>query len=184
MADSKTFFPGLLHPLSMMRRVCGLPSLEFQEIESQELPEPYRRLLDHGGDMTSRLENAYRSSIRVNRLRSSNDGKNYFREVILETSDSPPRAVEYGAIEIQLSHLPDVAKEEVIAGEKPLGGILNDGRIPYVCSLRGFFKIIPDSSILEAFAMEKALELFGRSNRIETRTGDTIALIVEVLPPA
>ena len=184
MAAPKITFPGLLHPLSMIRRARGLPGLGFQEIESQELPEPYKQLLAHEGDMTSRLENAYRSSIRVNMLRSSNDGKNYFREVILQTSDSPPRAVEYGAIEIQLSLLPDFAKEEVIVGKKPLGGILNEGRIPYACELRGFFKIMPDASILEAFAMETSLELFGRSNRIETRSGDPIALIVEVLPPA
>ena len=184
MATPKVTFPGLLHPLSMMRRARDLPGLEFQEIESQELPEPYKELLAHEGDMTSRLENAYRSSIRVNMLRSSNDGKNYYREVILQTSDSPSRAVEYGAIEIQLSHLPDFAKEEVIVGEKPLGGILNEGRIPYGCELRGFFKISPDSSIKEAFAMETPVELFGRSNRIKARSGDTIAMIVEILPPS
>ena len=184
MADPKITFPGLLHPLSMMRRARGLPRLEFKEIESNELPQPYRQLLAHEGDMTSRLENAYRSSIRVNRLRSSNDGKNYFREVILETTDSPSRAVEYGAIEIQLSNLPDLAKEAVIGGEKPLGGILNEGRIPYGCELRGFFKVIPDESIQKAFAMETPVELFGRSNRIKARSGDTIAMIVEILPPA
>ena len=61
---SKDNLPGLLHPLSMMRRAHGLPSLDFKEIESQELPEPYKQLLAHEGDMTSRLENAYRSSIR------------------------------------------------------------------------------------------------------------------------
>jgi chorismate-pyruvate lyase len=184
MADPKITFPGLLHPLSMMRRARGLPRLEFKEIESHELPQPYRQLLAHEGDMTSRLENAYRSSIRVNRLRSSNDGKNYFREVILETTDSPSRAVEYGAIEIQLSQLPNLAQQAVTAGEKPLGGILNEGRIPYACELRGFFKIMPDASILEVFGMEVPVELLGRSNRIKTGSGETIALIVEVLPPA
>ena len=79
MADPKIIFPSLLHPLSMMRRARGLPSLEFKEIESHELPQPYRQLLAHEGDMTSRLENAYRSSIRVNRLSSSNDGKKLFQ---------------------------------------------------------------------------------------------------------
>ena len=184
MTESEKTFPGLLHPLSFMRRAQGMASLKFEEIASQELPEPYKQLLAHEGDMTSRLENAFRSSIRVNRIRSSSDGKNYFREVILETSDSPPRAVEYGAIEIQLSQLPDIAKQAVLAGEKPLGGILNEGRIPYACSLRGFFKIMPDHSMLEALAIEKPVELFGRSNCIQTSSGETIALIVEVLPPA
>ena len=132
--------------------------------------------------MTSRLESAYRASIRVRRLRSSNDGKNYFREVILETFETSPRPVEYGAIEIQLAQLPESAREIVVAGEIPLGAILNQGRIPYVCPSRGFFQIIPDQSILEALGIKESTPLFGRSNRIETRTGDTIAQIVEILP--
>jgi hypothetical protein len=32
--------------------------------------------------------------------------------------------------------------------------------------------------------METPVELFGRSNRIKARSGDTIAMIVEILPPA
>ena len=66
MAEPEKKFPGLLHPLSMMRRTRGLPNLEYQVIESTDLPEPYRQLLAHEGDMTSRLESAYRASIRVN----------------------------------------------------------------------------------------------------------------------
>ena len=63
MAEPEKKFPGLLHPLSMMRRTRGLPNLEYQVIESTDLPEPYRQLLAHEGDMTSRLESAYRASI-------------------------------------------------------------------------------------------------------------------------
>lgn len=183
MVEEEKINPGLLYPLSMMRRARGLPSLEFQKIEPNLLPEPYHQLLVHEGDMTSRLENYFRLSIRVRKLRSSNDGKNYFREVILETNETNPRPVEYGAIEIQFSQLPEVAREVVIAGEMPLGSILNKGRIPYVCSLRGFFKIEADQSIKEAFSIDKSESLFGRSNRIVTPRGDVIAQIVEILPP-
>lgn len=182
MAEPEKIFPGLLHPLSMMRRARGLAALKHQIFQPQDLPQPYRQLLAHEGDMTSRLESAYRMSIKVRRLHSSNDGKNYFREVILETFETSPRPVEYGAIEIQLAQLPEPAREAVIAGETPLGGILNQGRIPYVCSPRGFFQIIPDESIQKAFLMKEATPLFGRSNCIETRSGETIAQIVEILP--
>ena len=58
------------------------------------------------------------------------------------------------------------------------------GRIPYSCALRGFFKISPDESIQEFFGVPDTTVLFGRSNRIETRAGETIAQIVEILPPA
>ena len=184
MADIRKTFPGLLHPLSMMRRARGMPALQYHEIEPGELPEPFRQLLAHEGDMTSRLENYYRSTIGVQIIRSSNDGKNYFREVLLQTNEPTPRSIEYGAIEIQLGQLPDLAKEAVVAGNKPLGGILNMGRIPYSCSLRGFFKISPDEFIQELFGVQDSTALFGRSNRIESRAGETIAQIVEILPPA
>jgi len=184
MADIRKTFPGLLHPLSMMRRARGMPALQHHEIDPGELPEPFRQLLAHEGDMTSRLENYYRSTIGVQIIRSSNDGKNYFREVLLRTNEPNPRSIEYGAIEIQLSQLSEPAKDAVIAGEIPLGGILNAGRIAYACSLRGFVKITPDDSIKELFALENTASLFGRSNRIVTRTGETIAQIVEILPPA
>lgn len=184
MAANEKTFPGLLHPLSLMRRARRFPGLLHQEIDPSDLPDPYRQLLAHDGDMTSRLENHYKSSIRVKIIRSSNDGKNYFREVLLQTDEPNPRSIEYGAIEIQLAELSEPAKDAVIAGEKPLGGILNLGRIPYSCSLRGFFKITPDDAIKELFVMQNTVPLYGRSNRIETRTGETIAQIVEILPPA
>ena len=61
--------------------------------------------------------------------------------------------MEYGAIEIQLSHLPDAAKEVVIAVEKPL---MESKRSKNSLCLRAswFFKIIPDESIVEAFALK------------------------------
>jgi len=183
MAEPEKITPGLLYPLSMMRRTRGLPRLDYQVIEAQELPGPYRQLLAHEGDMTSRLESTYRLSIRVRKLHSSNDGKNYFREVILETFETQPRPVEYGAIEIQLAQLPETARQLIIAGEVPLGAVLNNGRIPYTCSLRGFFKVIPDDSIKDAFARDLPGTLYGRSNRIERGAGQTIAQIVEILPP-
>ena len=43
-------------------------------------------LLVHEGDMPSCLEGFHESAIKVRRLRSSNDGKNYFREVVLENA--------------------------------------------------------------------------------------------------
>jgi len=183
MAESPQEYPGLLHPLSMMRRARGFLKLDFKKIEPDQVPQPYLQLLVHEGDMTSRLEAFYQESVRVRRLRSSNDGKGYYREVILETDRNPSKPVEYGAIEIQLSLLPENAREAVVEGKMPLGTILNQGGIAYSCSLRGFFQIAPDDSIREAFSLDLPDILYGRSNRIENRMCEAIAQIVEILPP-
>lgn len=175
--------PGLLYPLSLMRHARGLPGLDHEVVEAEGLPQPCRQLLFHEGDMTTRLENFFRASVRVRVLRSSNDGKVYFREVVLETDQQPARPVEYGAIEIQLKNLPEFARDAVIEGKMPLGAILNQGRIPYSCSLRGFLQVRPDESMRSAFGVDLPQRLFGRSNRIDDHSGDPIAHIVEILPP-
>ena len=56
MAEPEKIYPGLLHPLSMMRRARGLPGLEYEVLEPSALPQPYKQMLVHRGDMTSRLK--------------------------------------------------------------------------------------------------------------------------------
>ncbi len=118
----------ILYPLSMFRMTREIPSLSFEVIEGSEIPDPYRDLLFHDGDMTSRLEHFHGGAIYVDKLHSSSDGRAYFREVTLRREkDSCP--VEYGAIEISLSALPTDAAELVLEAKRPLGGILNHYRI-------------------------------------------------------
>ncbi|MBP52322.1 MAG: hypothetical protein CMI27_04170 [Opitutae bacterium] len=171
----------LVYPLSLMRMARKLPRLNFTQIETIDIPEPYLGLLVHEGDMTSRLEGYHKKSIRVRCLRSSNDGKSYFREVILET-EQEARPAEYGAIEIQLNSLPEEVRKLVVEARQPLGGILNDSRIPYSSSPKAFLSIIPDGPIIEAFGTVEADILYGRSNEISGLNGDCIARIVEILP--
>ena len=60
------------------------------------MPLPYRDLLVHEGDMTSRLEQFHGGPICVDKLHSSSDGRAYFREVALRR-ETDKEAVEYGA---------------------------------------------------------------------------------------
>ena len=181
MADLSQISPEPLYPLSLIRRFRGIPKLVYHKVEPSEIPEPYFSLLVHEGDMTSRLESFHEDSIKVRKLSSSNDGKSYFREVVLETVDNP-KAVEYGAIEIILKNLEAEQKDLVIEGKLPLGGILNEARIPYSSAPRAFLKVVPDDAIIDAFGSVEADYLYGRSNEISSYNGDPIAHIVEILP--
>ena len=140
-------FPDLLYPLSFMRLVrCRL---SYKELSKHEIPEPYNSLLVHQGDMTSRLEAFHESLLVVSALSISNDGKSYFREVLLRT-DEEQKTVEYGAIEINLLNLPEEVRKIVTQAKQPLGGILNEYKIPYVSSPRAFLQITPDAIIAKA----------------------------------
>ncbi len=97
-----------------------------------------------------------------------------------EPDDKP---TEYGAIEVNLNALPEETQALVLEAKQPLGGILNDHRIPYSSSPRAFIKVVPDGPIVEAFGTVEADYLFGRSNVISGLNGEVIAQIVEILPP-
>ncbi|MDC3335090.1 hypothetical protein OAV71_01150 [Opitutales bacterium] len=181
MAYQPKFPPEPLYPLSFIRMVRGIPKLVFEEVEPNEMPDPYYSLLVHEGDMTSRLEAYHDEEVKVRKLSSSNDGKAYFREVVLETVGTK-KVTEYGAIEITLKNLEDEQRALVLEGKQPLGGILNDARIPYSSAPRAFLKVVPDNFMVEAFGAVEADHLYGRSNEITSYNGDTIARIVEILP--
>ena len=182
MSDSKKISPDVLYPLSFMRAVRNLPVLSYDKVEPMDMPDPYRSLLVHEGDMTSRLEAHHESPIKVSRLRSSSNGRLYYREVMLQT-EPDDKPTEYGAIEVNLNALPEEAQALVLEAQQPLGGILNDHRIPYSSSPRAFIKVVPDGPIVEAFGTVEADYLFGRSNVISGFNGEVIAQIVEILPP-
>ena len=79
-------------------------------------------------------------------MRSSNDGKNYFREVVLETLEGS-KPTEYGAIEIILETLPEEARELVVQARLPLVGfsmITNT-----YSSSPAFLKVVPDEPIVK-----------------------------------
>ena len=181
MANLPNFSPDLLYPLSFIRRARGIPKLSFEEVDPQEIPDPYYSLLVHEGDMTSRLEAFHEDEIKVRKLSSSSDGKAYFREVILH-AENAQKATEYGAIEITLQNLEEELRTAVIEAQRPLGAILNEARIPYSSAPRAFLKIVPDNAIVDAFGSVEADYLYGRSNEITSYSGDIIARIVEILP--
>lgn len=179
---SAATFPDIIYPLSFIRSAQGLPKLNYERVDASEVPEPYKSLLVHEGDMTSRLERYHESEQRVKAIRSSKSGKKYFREVILESIESS-KVTEYGAIEIQLGSLPGEVIEKIVEAKQPLGGILNQSRIPYSSSPRGFIRVVPDGPIVEAFSEVEADHLYGRSNQITGFNNEVIAHIVEILPP-
>ena len=185
MADQSTaVHPDLLYPLSMFRLTRGIPKLKYENIEGGDVPQPYLDLLVHSGDMTSRLEEFHGGRIKVCKLSSSSDGRAYFREVVLNTV-AEGRVVEYGAIEIDLSNLPEEIREEILAAERPLGGILNDHRLSYSSAPRAFLKVSADAAIREALGLDESADvLYGRSNAITGFNGESYARIVEILPPA
>jgi len=173
---------GLVHPLEDFYKRSGLPLPPLQQIDGEEVPEPYKRLLVHSSDMTSTLERFYEEPIEIRVLSRRQEGDDYFREVILRTQKAE-KPVEFGAIRIHLSRYPAQAREQILAEHWPLGRILKDCGVGYSSWPKAFLKLASDRLINTALNLKGANVLYGRCNTLLNPEEQTLAEIVEILPP-
>jgi hypothetical protein len=162
-------------------RESPLGADDFEWLDGDEMPQPYRMLLVHEGDMTSTLERFHGSQIRLDVLRVGPPGGCYVREVIL-WRESDRRPVEYGMLEADIDAYPPGLRPAVLAGERPLGFLLNSARVSFVSRRLGLFRV----------AAERMAGLlpdgtgggfrYGRYNQLLTADRRSLAKIIEILP--
>lgn len=172
----------LLYPLTVFRKRDRRPLPVHEAVEGDAVPEPYRTLLVHNGDMTSRLEAHHGSAIKLRVLHLEKTPEIYRREVLLLTTEGE-LPVEYGAIEINLAAFPEPLRSEILDGKLPLGGLLNAHGFDYRSQPRGFLRVLPDLTLCRLFGVKAASAFYGRSNVLLGADGIVLAQIVEVLRP-
>ena len=172
----------LLYPLSLFRQAEGAPLPAFEVIDGEAMPQPYRDLLVHGGDMTSRLAAFHEGRIVLEVLHREVTPEAYRREVVLhvEASGMP---VEYGAIEIFLEAFPERLRPLIVEARLPLGGLLNAHHVTYRSQPKAFIKLAEDAMMSRIFGMKEAAGFYGRCNELVREDGELLARIVEVLRP-
>jgi len=173
----------LLYPLTLFWQSGGHALPAYEVLDGAAVPEPYRRLLVHNGDMTSRLEAFWSGEIVLEVLHREHTPDAYRREVVLhiEETDLP---VEYGAIEIDLSAFDGELRRLILEQHLPLGGLLNRFKIRYRSEPKGFIKLGPDAVMQRVFRVPEAREFYGRCNVLLGDDDRALARIVEVLRPA
>ena len=170
------------YPLGEFYAARRLPLPVMDQIEPEQIPEPYRWLLAHDRDMTSRLEAFHGRKIHIRALARRQQGLEYFREVVLEL-DGSGQAVEFGASRINLGFFPGKAREEVRRERRPLGGILHDFGLAFSSRPGAYLRVVADAFIGGALGLSGAPPLFGRRNTLRDGWGRPLAEIVEILPP-
>ncbi len=155
--------------------------LEVAFVPGEEMPEPERHLLVHGSDMTSRLEAFHGSTVGL-RVHAKKQSENYLmRAVVLERKDTG-EPVEFGAIGIRLDAFSGEAREDVVAGEIPLGAILKRHGVAYTSNPRAYFRIRIDDRLSGILHAESGGMHYGRCNELRDGDGLVFADIVEILP--
>lgn len=175
--------PPPLRELDEFYSDAAAPSPVLELIDGASMPEPYRRLLVHDGDMTPALENFHAGSIHLQVLRSKRTLEKYSRDVVLRI-DSSNLPVEFGAIEINLNAVCPDAREAILEGRRPLGGILRDFSIQHLSRPKAYFRVKTDEIIRRTLEISGPAErLYGRRNTLSIPGGMVLAEIVEILPP-
>ena len=156
-----------------------LPHIE--QVRGDELPEPWRTLLVHNNDMTPTLENFYADDLTLKVISRHHRGDFYFREVVLLTGKEQ-KAVEFGAIKINLGLFPCSARPRILEEHQPLGGILREYRIPHSSRPKAFLRLHSDEFINSALQLRGQHVLYGRRNTLFDPMQRPLAEIVEILP--
>lgn len=153
-----------------------------QKLVGEALPAPYRDLLFHERDMTSTLERHHGERALLRVVARRDEGETLCRKVVLYGAISG-RPFELGAIRIHLERFAEPARSEILAGDRPLGAILEDAGIAFLSRPRAFFALPADSWIREELGLETPALLYGRRNVLLTTDARPLAEVVEILPP-
>ena len=172
----------ITHPLDEFYARSGFPLPPCEQIDGEEVPEPYKSLLVHQRDMTSTLENFHGGNVHLRVIGRERRGQDYFREVVLQLEGSE-QPVEFGAIKIHLSLFAAKPREKILREQWPLGRIIRDYAIPHSNLPGAFLRIASDAVINNVLGLTGAQVLFGRRNTLLNAAGQPLAEIVEILPP-
>jgi len=173
----------LIHPLTEFADLLGPDAPVMEGIAGETMPEPYRSLLVHQGDMTPTLEAYHGDTLYLERRRHHAGELVYSREVVLRRArDQAP--VEYGVIQIQLAAFPLAAVTEILAARIPLGTIFRRHAIAHESRPWGFLRARPNKTLRELYGIDDQTVLYGRLNLLRTLAGATLAEVIEILPPA
>ncbi len=172
----------LISPLDVAYQQAGIAPPVVRPVQEGDLPQPYRALLAHEGEMTRTLERHVGGRVGLRVLSTRARGRYYFRRVLL-VEEGSGRPVAMGAIRLTLDALSRPIRAEIARGDVPLGRILRARGLDVVSRPTGFLAVTPNPELMGLFWMKAPDTLYGRLTDVflrDRKIGD----IVEILPPA
>ncbi len=173
----------LFYPLDEFYDYLGLSLPTVMQVDGQDVPEPYRSLLVHENDMTPTLESAYTSRVHLRVLNYTVTDDVFSRQIVLFLEGSEKK-VEFGAIKIYLKYFPPQARRLLLERKQPLGTILKGESVAHVSRPVAYLRVTSDTVINSALNLPGTYSLYGRRNAMFDPSGNTLAQIIEILPPS
>jgi chorismate-pyruvate lyase len=172
----------LLYPLDEFYVEADSPLPHATAVDADGIPEPCRRILAHDRDMTPTLEEIFGEGIALGVLKYSLSDDVFSRTIVLSLESSRIPVV-FGAIKIYLELLPPAARSLVVEMGQPLGAILRSQGIEHRSRPSGYFEVDCDELIATHLKLQEPGRLYGRRNALLDSKGQTLAQVLEILPP-
>jgi chorismate-pyruvate lyase len=149
-------------------------------LASRPLPAGYSELLDHSHHMTVATENFFGQSVAVEVIESHRAGTRYWRKIVLR-GERDRRVVLFGLVRLELSVLPEDARQEIESRSKPLGRVLIDHDILREVQLLDLWHVWLGEDLQRCFE-SSGRETFGRTALIHC-DGQPAVELLEVITP-
>lgn len=150
-------------------------------VPASELPQPYRKLLDHPDHMTVTVEEHFGGAVDVRVLDCRRSGNEYARKILLAMHDGG-RVVQFGLVRIDLGVCPEPVRDAIVEGKTPLGRVLIQHDMLRRIEPTGFVKVSLRESMAKWFGAKFGETAYGRLGVIYT--GDRPAVeVLEILAP-
>ena len=135
--------------------------LNAEHIPSAVTPEPYKKMLVHDHHMTVAMETYHQSPVDVRVLDSHLDGTEYARKIILlkHGTQSP---VQFGLVRFHLEYVTEAIRQEIIAGQIPLGRILINHNVLRHIDLGAILEITAGPALAKHLQMPVGAVTYGR----------------------
>ena len=170
-----------LLPFHFFYEKLGKELPDFTFLDGDEVPYRYRSLLVHKNDMTPTLAAFHHSKLDL-KVHRHEDSDNMIMRLVSLHAAASEKAVEYGAIAIQLDGMDEEVRNAIVAGEKPLGGLLGEYEVEHSGNPSTYFSVPADDLIADALHQSTGEILYGRCNQLLDRDEMVFADIVEILP--
>ncbi|HYV37499.1 MAG TPA: hypothetical protein VE988_17470 [Gemmataceae bacterium] len=163
----------LFPPSSFMAR--------FEIVPAEQVPPPYHELLVHEHHMTVTVEKHHGEKVDVKILERLKGDKAYARKILLVTQNSK-RVVQFGLVRIHLDYCSQEVRDEILAGNTPLGRILINHNVLRRIEPTNYLRIIPGPAMMEWFALPEPRPTYGRQAVIHCDGKPAIELLEIVAP--
>src|SRR5262245_2861603 len=149
---------------------------EVEVVPAAAVPPPYDRLLVHEHHMTVTVEAHHGDLVNVKILARRRDNDTYARKILLTLKGSA-QVVQFGIVRIHLNYCSEAVREEILAGQTPLGRILINHDVLRRIEPTAFLKVTPNRAMMTWFNLDNPRTTYGRLAIIHCDEQPAIELI-------